>query len=263
MSRATQNRSKASARLAAVAEAAYRDVAKLAPGAPGVPPIDAQFFAYAGMRSTVRLRDGRLYLRVSDLLEGASDRALGALARILMAKLLRRRVRKEWEEAYREHTAQRHVIEATEVARRERGRKELGAPAGQVYDLDALFDELDRRYFRGALGGARRRPRLGWTLRDGWRTHGHYDSAHHTIALSRTLDDGRVPRFVVEFVLFHEMLHVAIPSEVRDGKRYHHTPAFRKAEAQFPRFREAVTWLEKFDRPRGTRKRVVRSSSRR
>lgn len=259
MSRATPQRSSPSARLSTIAAEAYREVARLTPEDASVPPIDARFYAYAGMRSTVRLRNGRVYVRVSDLLEAADDATLGALARILIAKLLRRRVRKEWDEAYRAHTAQRHVIEATESARRERGRKELGPPRGRVYDLEAMFAELNGRYFDGGL----ERPRLGWTLRDGWRTHGHYDSAHDSIALSRTLDDERVPRFVVEFVLFHEMLHVAIPSQVRDGKRFHHTPEFRSAEARFPRFREAVAWLEKFDRPSGTRRGRGRSSRRR
>jgi hypothetical protein len=259
LSRAKPQRSSESRRLAVLAEEAYYEVARLAAGDPSIPPIDARFYPYANLRSTVRLREGRLYLRVSDLLESATDATLGALLRILTAKLLRKRVKAEWDEAYRKHTSLPRVIEATDEARRLRGRKEVAEPKGNVYDLDALFDTLNEVHFDGAL----ERPRIGWTLRDGWRTHGHYDAAHKTIVLSRTLDEVRVPQFVVEFVLFHEMLHVAIPAQLRGGKRFHHTAEFRAAEARFPRFADAVAWLEKFDRPRGTRRRSKRSSRRR
>jgi hypothetical protein len=221
--------------------------------------MDVRFYPYAGMRSTIRLRDGHIYVRISDLLEDAPDEAIGALVRILMARLLRRRVRKQWEDAYRAHTTQADVVEASEQVRRARGRKELGPAKGRVYDLEEIFDRLNAGYFAGAIA----RPRIGWTLRDGWRTHGHYDAAHGTIALSRTLDDPATPAFVVEFVLFHEMLHIALPAEMRDGKRMHHTRAFRTAEARFPRMREAVAWLENFGRGNGTRRRRVRSRKRR
>jgi hypothetical protein len=66
---------------------AYRDVARLGHDDPGVPPIEVRYFAYAGLRSTVRLRDGRIYVRLSDLFEAAPDDIIGALVRILLAKL--------------------------------------------------------------------------------------------------------------------------------------------------------------------------------
>jgi len=244
----TPESSASNGRLARIAEEAYRDVARLKRGDPDVPPIEARFYAYAGLRSTVRLRDGRIFLRLSDLFEDAPDEAVGALARILIAKLLRRRIRKEWNAAYKAHAARDEVMEATEDVRRRRGRKRIGPPAGHVFDLDEVFDRLDAEYFGDRLP----RPRLGWTLQDAWRTHGHYDAAHDTIVLSRNLDDAGTPPFVVDFVMYHEMLHVAMPAERRDGRHLHHTAAFRRAEAAFPRMREAVAWLEEFCKKIGT-----------
>ena len=234
-------------------------MAHLDPADPNVPPIEVRFYPYAGMHSTVRLRNSRIFVRLSDLLADAPDEAIGALIRILLAKLLRRRVRKAWNDAYQAHTAQAVVAQASEEARRNRGRKQLGPARGRIYDLDAIFERLNEGFFDGAIA----RPRIGWTLRDGWRTHGHYDATHNTIALSRTLDDPATPQFVVEFILYHEMLHIAIPAEVRDGKRWHHTRSFRAAEALFPHMKEAVAWLENFRRPGGTRRRKRRSRNRR
>ena len=122
----------------------------------------------------------------------------------------------------------------------------------------AVFDRLNTEYFGGRL----HKPRIGWTLQDAWRTHGHYDPAHDTIVLSRTLDDPATPPFVVDFIVYHEMLHVLMPAERRDGRHMHHTTAFRTAEAAFPRMREAVAWLEAFCAGNGTRRRKGRSKGR-
>lgn len=230
---------------------AYRDVARLRRDDPSVPPIHVEYFAYAGLRSTVRLRDGQIHIRLSDLFTVAPDDVVAALVRILLAKLLRRRVRAEWNETYRGFAIRSDVVTASEAARRERGRKRLAEPAGRVHDLDAMFDRLNLMYFAGML----EKPRIGWTLRDAWRTHGHYDPAHHTIAISRSLDTPETPEYVVDFVLYHEMLHVAMPAEVRDGRHMHHTAAFRRMEARHPRMGEAVAWLEAFAKKNGTRRR--------
>ncbi|MBK6312951.1 MAG: M48 family peptidase [Blastocatellia bacterium] len=237
---------------------AYRDVARLGHDDPGVPPIEVRYFAYAGLRSTVRLRDGRIYVRLSDLFEAAPDDIIGALVRILLAKLLRRRVRAEWNATYRLFAIRDDVVSASEAARRSRGRKRLADPAGRVFDLDEMFDRINAEFFAGAV----ERPRLGWTLRDAWRTHGHYDPAHGSVAISRSLDTPETPAYVVEFVLYHEMLHVAMPAEVRNGRHMHHTAKFRRAEAQHPRMTDAVAWLETFSRKNGTRRRRRRLTKR-
>lgn len=237
---------------------AYRDVARLGATNPGVPPIEVRYFAYAGLRSTVRLRDGRIYVRLSDLFVSAPDETVGALVRILLAKLLRKRVRAEWNATYRQFAIRDDVVSASEAARRTRGRKRLADPAGRVFDLDEMFDRINDEFFRGGVT----RPRLGWTLRDSWRTHGHYDPAHGTIAISRSLDTPETPAYVVEFVLYHEMLHVAMPAEIRDGRHMHHTARFRRAEAAHPRMADAVAWLETFSRKNGTRRKRRRLTRR-
>src|SRR5205085_5271885 len=88
LSRKTPESSASDGRLARMAEEAYRDDARLKREDADVPPIEARFYAYAGLRSTARLRDGRILMRVSDLFVDAPDEAVGALARILIAKLL-------------------------------------------------------------------------------------------------------------------------------------------------------------------------------
>jgi predicted metal-dependent hydrolase len=54
-----------------------------------------------------------------------------------------------------------------------------------------------------------------------------------------------VPRYVVEYVLFHEMLHIHHPTKHVNGRRYNHTPAFRRDERKFSHYKEAEEWIEK------------------
>ncbi len=62
--------------------------------------------------------------------------------------------------------------------------------------------------------------------------------------VSKSLDDEKIPQFVVEFIVFHEMLHIFHPTEQRGGRHYNHTPQFRRDEKKFKYFHEAENWIE-------------------
>src|SRR5262245_39209510 len=81
------------------------------------PPFDARFYPYAGLSSTVRLRNGRIHARVSDILRHAPAEVLRALALILIARLYKLRVPAGQERLYRQHLQQPDVLEASESTR--------------------------------------------------------------------------------------------------------------------------------------------------
>ncbi|MBC7927568.1 MAG: M48 family metallopeptidase [Bryobacteraceae bacterium] len=89
------------------------------------------------------------------------------------------------------------------------------------------------------------RPDLGWSLRKSRVTLGHYDPCHHAIVLSSLMDGPEVPRLAVEYVMFHEMLHLRYPVEHRGARRCVHTPEFKAAERTFPQMKEARELLRK------------------
>lgn len=62
------------------------------------------------------------------------------------------------------------------------------------------------------------------------------------IRIHPVLDDARVPRWFVGFVVFHELLHAVLPPRVENGRRKIHTPEFRRAEARHPDFGRAQRW---------------------
>ncbi len=127
------------------------------------------------------------------------------------------------------------VRQQIDLTRRQRGRKLLLGPKGRHFDLEQIFERLNGQFFGGELV----RPRLGWSLKRSRALLGHYDSSHRTIAISRLLDSPRTPRYLVEYLVFHEMLHIRYPVE-RDGhRRVIHSREFREAERKFPQFERA------------------------
>jgi hypothetical protein len=213
-----------------------------------VPDADVRYYPYAGLNHTIRLRSGRVYVRLSDIFKAAPLNVHRALAFILVAKLLRRRTPPFYERVYRDYACSPDVLRASDLARRQRGRKLISTAQGHVYDLARMFNRLNQRFFDGRL----EQPTLTWSRRRTRTILGHHDGVHETIVISKTLDSSEVPEWFVEYILYHEMLHIKHPARLINGRRYYHTKAFRADEQRFPHFQDAQLWLDQIVRQRRT-----------
>lgn len=205
-----------------------------------MPDFQARFYPFSNVNNTIRVRDGRVLARVSDLLEGAPDDVLHAIAHILVAKLYRKPIDARLNRRYREHVNGKTVRNKAELIRQVRGRKRIETAQGRVYDLDRIFDALNARFFYGLLG----RPQMTWSRDHARHALGHYDAAHNAIVISRLFDHPRVPVFVVEYIVYHEMLHLKHPVKVRAGRRCVHPPQFQAEEKLFPELERAKEFLK-------------------
>jgi predicted metal-dependent hydrolase len=210
------------------------------------PDVEVRFYPYAGLNHTIRLRAGRVYVRLSDIFRDAPMNVHRALAVILVAKMLRRRVPQVHDRVYRDFAFSPQVQRAADIARRRRGRKQLTSARGARYNLERLFDRINRRHFDDEL----QKPTLSWSQRRTRRILGHHDPVHETIVISKSLDSPDVPEWFVEYILFHEMLHIKHPARLIRGRRYYHTRAFRAEEERYPFFQQAQDWLDAFARQR-------------
>ncbi|HEV2351538.1 MAG TPA: SprT-like domain-containing protein [Terriglobia bacterium] len=206
-----------------------------------VPDFQVEFRSFAGMRSTIRLHENRAQVRVSDILAEAPPLVLEALAEILLAQLFRRRPSREARECYMAYTFKPGVRQRIDEARRQRGSKRLLPARGRHFDLAEMFTALNKSFFAGELPAAR----LGWSLNRSRRTLGNYDEAHRTITITRWFDSPSVPRTLVEYVVFHEMLHMRFPTARNGHRRVVHSVEFRKAEKQFPKYEAALRQLKR------------------
>lgn len=206
-----------------------------------VPEIDVRFYPYIGINHTIRIREGVVFVRIGEICREMPDLGQKALAYILVAKLFRKKVPAKAREIYSKYIKTQEIREQAAANKRARGRKVVSSAKGAAYDLDEIFERINRTYFQGAI----KKPVLTWSARKTYRILGHHDSAHETVVISRSLDDAKVPAYVVEYVLFHEMLHIHHPTQHRNGRRYNHTPAFRRDEMKFRYFNEAESWIER------------------
>ncbi|HEY3104468.1 MAG TPA: SprT-like domain-containing protein [Pyrinomonadaceae bacterium] len=203
--------------------------------------IEVRFYPYAGLHHTIRVRSRRVYVRLSDIFQSAPQEVIRALAFLLVARLLSRKAPSAHEKTYRAYAFSAQVLRASDIARQKRGRKVVSSAKGKVYDLDQLFDRLNRRYFDGEI----ETPVLTWSKRRAKRILGHHDAVHNTITISKALDLREVPEWFVEYILYHEMLHIKHPAKLINGRRYYHTPAFRSEEQRFPRYQASQEWLDR------------------
>jgi hypothetical protein len=215
----------------------FRDLKPRTPA----PSFTVTFCEFANANSFIRLESGRIEVRLTDVLADAPAPIVEALAYILLSKLFRRAVPRAYSHRYRLYLNRRDVRQVIQKLRRERGRKQISHPQGRFYNLEEIFEEINLRYFHGLMS----RPNLGWSLRPSRTTLGHYDPSHHTIVLSKILDHPETPRVAVEYVMFHEMLHLLYPVEHRGSRRCVHTPEFKLAEREFEQMKEAKEVLKK------------------
>ena len=205
-----------------------------------VPAIDITFYPYVGLNQTIRVRNGRVLVRIADMCRDMPAGPHRALAYILVAKLLRKRVPREADRVYSEYISGPEMRERSHERKRTHGRKVVTSAKGDVYDLQEIFDNMNLWFFGGTLP----KPVLTWSVKKTYRILAHHDSTHDTIVVSKSLDSRDVPRYIVEYIVYHEMLHIHHPTVHHNGRRHNHTSAFRRDEKKFPRYEEAEEWIE-------------------
>jgi hypothetical protein len=212
----------------------------------GVPAIDVRFYPYAGLRHTIRVRSGQVYVRLADICKDSPPEVMRALAFVLVGRLLGKKVPDVHDRIYRDYSLTPDVMRSSDIARRHRGRKMISSPQGNNYDLEKMFSKLNRKYFDSSL----EKPTITWSQRKTRSILGHHDRVYETITISKSLDSAQVPEWFVEYILYHEMLHIKHSARMINGRRYYHTAAFRLDERRFARYEDAQRWLEKVARQR-------------
>jgi len=206
-----------------------------------MPPIAVRFRRFTSLNTTIRLREGKIHVSLSDLLEGAPESVVRAIAHILLAKLYKKPIDASHNLRYKRFASSAAVIRQTELVRHARGSKRFTGPEGRYYHLDEVFDTLNTRFFSGLLG----RPELTWSEHIAKRSLGHYDAAHNTIVVSRVFDRPSSPRYAIEYLLYHEMLHLKHPVRMRGTRRCVHSREFKAEEARFPQLAEALAFIKR------------------
>ena len=121
-------------------------------------------------------------------------------------------------------------------------------PTGMVYDLAEIQRGISVRYFDGRVevpitwgrhAATQRRRRARRTIR-----MGTYLIEEQLIRIHPALDQSFVPRYFVEWVVYHEMLHHVVPMPLVNGRRVYHSDEFRARERLYHDYERARAWEE-------------------
>lgn len=139
----------------------------------------------------------------------------------------------------------RYIEQNRRAIRRPRRRAIALSAAGVHHDLQAICRAVNERYFAGAA-----QVDITWSRENAARVHagrrsiklGSYSGRDRLIRVHPALDAAFVPKYFVEYIVFHEMLHHMLPPQVLNGRRELHGPSFRARERQFDDYDAALRW---------------------
>ena len=126
-------------------------------------------------------------------------------------------------------------------------------PRGRVYDLTKILKSLSEKYNLRVRG-----IKITWSnarIRPGQQSIrlGSYNHEQKLIRVHPALDSPDVPRYFVEYIVYHELLHALIPPVTKNGRKDFHPPNFKELEQKFSYYKQAreferfitKTWLGK------------------
>jgi hypothetical protein len=203
-------------------------------------PIHVELFNLAGIYWVKQGKDG-LRIQAHEGFVGAQEQVIEALVITLLtgkdAKDGKGQSYLNVIKAYTQSSAFRSIASELDIV----VNADSSSSLGQHFDLEVIFDKVNRTYFEGKMA----KPNLTWNKTLTHRKFGHYQAAKDTVMVSISLDQATVPAYVVEFIMYHELLHKQLGITIRKGRQYAHTRAFREAEARFRKHRQAEAVLKR------------------
>jgi len=207
----------------------------------GFDEVSVVFAPYSELKHTWRVDGGGVELRISDYLSRAGKEVMESLAWYLMSRASRRRCPPAKAGPYLRYVRSRELWSSNRKTYLARARHLCMDPKGGHRDLRGVFDYVNSFYFSGRL----KRPTLAWTSESPRKRLGFHFEALDLLAVNRVMDSERVPRHVLEFVMYHELLHHVNALDGRPVRRVHHTKQFREQERLFRTYEEAEVWLRR------------------
>lgn len=179
---------------------------------------------------SARVRDGVLCVRLHRMFAAAGSRVIDEIVSFLSN-------RKGAMPCFR-----RFVRDHGDQLRRRPPNRVLAKTRGRVYDLREFYQELNKEYFGGMINAV-----ITWGSSNSRdlvrkRTLGSYSERSHTIRINPVLDKKTVPRHVIAFVVYHEMLHAAVGVARQGRRRIVHSREFKTRERLFKDYEKAMAW---------------------
>lgn len=197
--------------------------------------ISAFYYPYRDLKSTWTRTNSDIVLRISDYLSDCPTEVLYHFARALCSTVSTG-TRMRYPPELIDWLRSPKFIEKNRPVYLRRSRNLALSHEGESYDLNESFDRLVDSGLIKECGDVY----LTWTRRPNRRRMGYCNVLMRTVAISSLLDSPRVPKLLVDYVLYHELLHILLSS---GDLSTNHNRFFKMMEARFPEQKEAERLL--------------------
>ncbi len=204
----------------------------------GYGQVDARYSPFKEFKVQWQRGKGRADFQVSDYLDGAEDDVVRDFAYALMDRVTSGGGSDPYPPRLRQWMASPSFVHRNQSTYVRRSRNIRRTPEGERLDLREAYDRLE------GMGLVKKdlEAYLTWTSQPNIRRVGYCSVLMKVIAISSALDQDDVPRFVSDYVLYHELLHL---SSGMDPQAMRHGPEFRRMERMHPDWRDAEDWLRR------------------
>ena len=193
--------------------------------------IKAEFYPYRSMRHTVEWNGIRIKAKVSRLFSDAPVHILEIIALLLLSRVYKKKIDRQIRSMYSAYSNQ--------LTYKRQTRKINYEPGGKYYNLSLIYQRLNIMYFNSEL----QITNIGWSKKNSYTRLGFFDKSRNLIVISKIFDSPLVSHRVLQYLMYHEMLHSRFPEQTVNNRRRIHTPQFRAEERKFPGFYEIQDWI--------------------
>ena len=197
--------------------------------------------AYRGTVIRVTRRGAELRFSLHSALAAGPAEVFGAAVRCVLRRL-RRRTPADGDRnllaAFRRQLAESSGAEAAIRL------PPAAEPRGRYFDLAEIFARVNAAHFHGQLQVRA----IGWTRGAARRRLAFCRPESGEIRVSRLLDRPDVPAWFLEYLVYHEALHLLLPPPARRSRSQWHHRQFRSMEQAFPHYEAAQRFKETLPR---------------
>lgn len=183
-------------------------------------------------------KSGLVSVKLHVAFRRAPDDVLAQAARVMLARRRGRKVERSLYDSF--IRAMPDTDFELPGARRATSRATQGP--GVHRSLEESFQRINQEYFQSQLP----QPELCWSPVRAKRLLGSYHHRKDRLIISRVFDSPKVPVFVLDFLMYHELLHKFLGvGRKDDGRRCIHGKEFRDLEKQYRQYNEARQFLKR------------------
>lgn len=187
--------------------------------------IETKFFPYANLGSSIRISSGKLIFKIHSFYLKSEPGNLEAVVDLLLYKLLKQPIPDELESMVR-NFYENHTIQKSQT---NKNKKRIERSSIQNEKLRSILEYVNESYLRIDISDLE----IFWGKSKSTTRLGHYDPTHKMIVINPILSLESVPNFVLEYIVFHELLHVYFPISRKKGRNVIHGKEFKIFEKNF------------------------------